>query len=527
MPFSQRNKLSVIIPARNEESTICDVIEACRCLHPEEIIVVANGCSDATASVARSMGCIVVETALALGNDVGRAIGAAKSTGDILLFVDADFPLAPKDLMPFITPLRQGAADVVYNDMDPLFHVKKTPHSVTVWRRAFHVLLGRTDLNLDSLLTVPHAMTRDVLSEIGCLCLANPIWAHWKICEKKYRIAHQFGVNVLKANRFRPEEHTVHPERLSNSEQRIIGDHLAALAAARLPWRGTFSDGGRRRDFVKELVAGKRGLSIPFAGWNALPGGTQAYGGKKLSVIIPVQNEEATITQVVREVRKIEPEEIIVVVNGSTDNSAALAGREGAQVIRLHEPLGNDVGRAVGAWNAKGDILLFIDGDFVIPAEQLYPYVRAVAEGVDVALNDLNHYLFLRYPLNDVTMLKYALNLALNRKDLGIGSMIAVPHAISRRALTYMGIEALSSPAMAQARAVLARLSLENVRRTDVDVLNRIRPEQHFSVVGLPRAVERIIGDHLEAVQELLRMRGPRGLFPVDGRNWNSIQGIR
>jgi cellulose synthase/poly-beta-1,6-N-acetylglucosamine synthase-like glycosyltransferase len=278
---------------------------------------------------------------------------------------------------------------------------------------------------------------------------------------------------------------------------------------------------------VKELIDGRRDLSIPSMGWNVLPGGTRLYGGKKLSVIIPVQNEEATIAQVISEVRKIEPAEIIAVVNGSTDNSAYLAGELGAQVIRLQEPLGNDVGRAIGAWKARGDILLFIDGDFVIPAEQLYPYARAVAEGVDVALNDLNHYLYLRYPLNDVTMLKYALNLSLNRKDLGVGSMIAVPHAISRRALNNMGIEALSSPVAAQVRAVLAGMRLENARRTEVDRMNRIRPKEHFSAVGLPRAVERIIGDHLEAVQELLRMRGPRGLFPEDGRNWNALQGIR
>ena len=42
------------------------------------------------------------------------------------------------------------------------------------------------------------------------------------------------------------------------------------------------------------------------------------YNGKQLSVIIPVQNEEETIEQVILEARKIEPLEIIVVVNGST-----------------------------------------------------------------------------------------------------------------------------------------------------------------------------------------------------------------
>ena len=49
------------------------------------------------------------------------------------------------------------------------------------------------------------------------------------------------------------------------------------------------------------------------------------YDGKQLSVIIPVQNEEETIEQVILEARKIEPLEIIVVVNGSIDHTADIA----------------------------------------------------------------------------------------------------------------------------------------------------------------------------------------------------------
>ena len=56
--------------------------------------------------------------------------------------------------------------------------------------------------------------------------------------------------------------------------------------------------------------------------------------------------------------------------------------------------------------------MLFIDGDFVIPASELYPFAKAIADGTDVALNDLNHYLDFRFKF------KYALNLACDRKDL-------------------------------------------------------------------------------------------------------------
>ena len=50
-----------------------------------------------------------------------------------------------------------------------------------------------------------------------------------------------------------------------------------------------------------------------------------------------------------------------------------------------------------------------------------------------MVLNDLN--LNLRFPLYIVSLYKYMLNIACNRKDLGVGSTIAVPHAISRKCL--------------------------------------------------------------------------------------------
>ncbi len=41
------------------------------------------------------------------------------------------------------------------------------------------------------------------------------------------------------------------------------------------------------------------------------------------------QNEESTIKEVILEARKIEPKEIIVVINGSTDQTEAIAKQSG------------------------------------------------------------------------------------------------------------------------------------------------------------------------------------------------------
>mgnify|MGYP001327154977 CR=1 FL=1 len=519
--MSQAKTVSVIIPACNEAATIHDVITACKNIRPLEIIVVANGCTDGTEKIAARHGCKVLTYTLPLGHDVGRAVGAKEAQGEVLLFLDADFPISSVQLQTFIEPVVTGKADVVLNDLDALFHEEKRPHSITVWRQIANAFLRKEYLGIDSLLSVPHAMTRNVLQQIGTRSLANPILGHLRLATlPQIRIHHQNAVEVIKTNRFRPEEHQVHPVRLSRSEQRMIGDHLAALASVLPDERGGFSDGNRRRDIVAKLKSGQ--MKYPVISSKILNPHTRLYQGKSLSVIIPVQNEAPTLRQVIQEAKKIEPLEIIVVVNGSDDSSLSIALEEGTTVLYFKERLGNDTGRAIGAMAAQGDILLFVDSDFSVPATDLYLYGKAVANGVDLALNDLNHYLTLRYPYSLVTASKYGVNLALDRKDLGVGSLIAVPHAMSRNAVRTIGADTLLSPVKAQVRAILDGFSAACVCRTEVDLLNRIRPEEHFANKGYSPAVERIIGDHIEGIWYLVKMKGERGLFP-DQRNYDVL----
>ena len=67
----------------------------------DEIIVVANGADAVTIKQAKLENVIVVEFAKALGHNIARAIGAMRSTADICLFVDGDFAIPAKKLIPF------------------------------------------------------------------------------------------------------------------------------------------------------------------------------------------------------------------------------------------------------------------------------------------------------------------------------------------------------------------------------------------------------------------------------------------
>jgi glycosyltransferase involved in cell wall biosynthesis len=83
-----------------------------------------------------------------------------------------------------------------------------------------------------------------------------------------------------------------------------------------------------------------------------------------VSVVIPALNEEEPIAGVVREViaTKISTE-IIVVDNGSDDQTAIRAREAGARVVTAPRGYGRACAAGVAAASPQSDILVFLDGD--------------------------------------------------------------------------------------------------------------------------------------------------------------------
>lgn len=81
----------------------------------------------------------------------------------------------------------------------------------------------------------------------------------------------------------------------------------------------------------------------------------------KISVIIPVLNEEQNIKACISSARRLNPIEIIVVDGGSTDRTKEIAQRAGAIVIE--SPMGRGIQMNTGASFAKGDMLIFLHAD--------------------------------------------------------------------------------------------------------------------------------------------------------------------
>ncbi|MCE5228652.1 glycosyltransferase family 2 protein [bacterium] len=111
---------------------------------------------------------------------------------------------------------------------------------------------------------------------------------------------------------------------------------------------------------------------------------TDANPTVKLSVIVPVLNEQATIRQILEKVRAVPiDKEIIVVDSGSTDGTRELLEQEkrvpGTRVVYEPAPRGRGSGIKEGLKVATGEIVIFQDADLEVdPVE--YPKLIAPLE---------------------------------------------------------------------------------------------------------------------------------------------------
>lgn len=102
---------------------------------------------------------------------------------------------------------------------------------------------------------------------------------------------------------------------------------------------------------------------------------------KRISVLIPAFNEEKSIAQVIGELPQVLVDEIVVVDNGSTDDTKEVALRHGARITEEKR-------RGYGAACLKGlasiedtDIVVILDGDHSDYPEQINRLVEPIASG--------------------------------------------------------------------------------------------------------------------------------------------------
>ncbi len=108
MPVNGR-RVSVCIPAKNEEPTIEEIVTRCR-PHADELFVVDGHSTDRTRALAEALG---VPVYLDAGRGKGCAVreAIARASGDILVTIDADMSFDPDDIPRLVAPVANGQAE--------------------------------------------------------------------------------------------------------------------------------------------------------------------------------------------------------------------------------------------------------------------------------------------------------------------------------------------------------------------------------------------------------------------------------
>ncbi|MDY6406263.1 MAG: glycosyltransferase family 2 protein [Bacteroidales bacterium] len=108
-----------------------------------------------------------------------------------------------------------------------------------------------------------------------------------------------------------------------------------------------------------------------------------------ISFIIPIYNAEPYLVRCIHSVLKqttSEPLQVILVDDGSTDNSLAIAqeaAREEKRIVVLRQPhAGQSAARNLGLKHAQGEYVAFVDADDTIAPDWCEKHVEAI-EGVD------------------------------------------------------------------------------------------------------------------------------------------------
>ncbi len=114
--------------------------------------------------------------------------------------------------------------------------------------------------------------------------------------------------------------------------------------------------------------------------------------GNFITAIVPAYNEAIAISQVVSSLRNLSIDdvplidEIIVVDNNSTDQTASIAKAEGARVVHAHERgYGSACFAGLMAIN-KTDIVVFVDGDHSVVPEDVRRVCEAIVPGTDLVI---------------------------------------------------------------------------------------------------------------------------------------------
>lgn len=191
----------------------------------------------------------------------------------------------------------------------------------------------------------------------------------------------------------------------------------------------------------------------------------------KIYIVIPAYNEENSISGVIKDLKKYNYHKIIVVDDGSTDNTLKIARQAGAIVVRHPINLGQGAALRTGmdlALELGADIIVTFDADGQHMAKDINKLIKPVtSKEVDVALGSR----FMDHSSNTPWLKKVLLKIGIILIFFMYGIMLTDTHnglkAMSRPAAQKISIE---SRGMEHASEIIGKIKVNRIKFKEIPV---------------------------------------------------------